>query len=81
MDRNTFLPYSVLLFSISAIPVYMSSRVVRRPVGPVNRQHKHISRVIANINIKPKTDPTYMMIFLPELISCSGVWFVHFILS
>lgn len=81
MDRNTFLPYSVLLFSISAIPVYMSSRVVRRPVGPVNRQHKHISRVIANINIKPKTDPTYMMTFLPGLISCSGVWFVHFILS
>lgn len=73
--------HTVLVFSISAIPVYMSSRIARRPVGPENWQYKYNSRIISIINIKLNTDPTYIIIFLPKLVLCSGVWFVHFTLS
>lgn len=81
MDRNIVSLHTVLVFSISAIPVYMSSRIARRPVGPENWQYKYDSRIISIINIKLNTDPTYIIIFLPKLVLCSGVWFVHFTLS
>lgn len=81
MDRNIVSLHTVLVFSISAIPVYMSSRIARRPVGPENWQYRYKSRIISIINIKLNTDPTYIIIFLPKLVLCSGVWFVHFTLS
>lgn len=37
--------------------------------------------MIANINIKLNTAPTYIITFLPELVLYSGVWFVQFTLS
>lgn len=81
MDRNIVSLHTVLVFSISAITVYMSSRIARRPVGPENWQYRYNSRIISIINIKLNTDPTYIIIFLPKLVLCSGVWFVHFTLS